>query len=127
MWLPNTDAGAGLPLDGGDRRDYKIWQERHLQFMVTFGKAIDVCFCEANCDELENYIQVGRVQTGELGIARYSKDFDSYVIGSAEFAPIHAIQYVGKPGSIALYGGVVTPLWEERNPYDTVKMAREHS
>ncbi|CAJ1405442.1 unnamed protein product [Effrenium voratum] len=90
---------------GGVRVDVKVWATDTPR-LLTPGTGYQVCYCNGDCDQSWNWIEVGRVRTlGTLGLA--STD-----------GGVPLVTYVNKPGSFTMYAGVrsTPPIV---SPYDS--------
>eukprot|EP00930_Biecheleria_cincta_P001431 TRINITY_DN102575_c0_g1_i1.p1 TRINITY_DN102575_c0_g1~~TRINITY_DN102575_c0_g1_i1.p1 ORF type:complete len:3349 (+),score=445.13 TRINITY_DN102575_c0_g1_i1:84-10130(+) len=112
LWPFETDS---LNLDGGPRADYKLWAAKQVQIRLSTQSYFHVCYCNGECNRLQNWIQVGRVTS----ITAFA--FASSTPGvSGGAAPKQTVAYVNKAGSFTLYGGIKTPRPEEfPSPYDS--------
>ncbi|CAJ1376466.1 unnamed protein product [Effrenium voratum] len=99
VWPSTTDSRA---LSGGNSRDYKAWRSKQVKLNLSLKRAIDVCYSNADSGNPNSWFKVGSIQTSDAFA------FASQSIASGQVsAPIPTIKYVGHPGSVTLYGGMM--------------------
>lgn len=107
-------AAAEDLITGRDSRVFKAWYDTPLLATKTLSEAFDVCYCDADCENIFNYFKVATLRTAQtMGITRFGAEFADGLP-----APPETLRYVNKLGSVTLFSGISSPLTEGARPYD---------
>eukprot|EP00439_Symbiodinium_sp_Y106_P053128 s2444_g7.t1 len=116
LFYPPKFDDDGVPVDpatyrfGGDRRDYKFWDDPYLLGKLPMSEQVQVCYCDAEIRFADT-----------AGVARWSKPFDEFQL----IQPIQTVEYVGKAGGVTLFGGIRSNISEGMHPYDGLSWRRK--
>eukprot|EP00746_Dinoflagellata_sp_MGD_P007253 gnl/MRDRNA2_/MRDRNA2_114325_c0_seq1.p1 gnl/MRDRNA2_/MRDRNA2_114325_c0~~gnl/MRDRNA2_/MRDRNA2_114325_c0_seq1.p1 ORF type:complete len:3111 (-),score=557.15 gnl/MRDRNA2_/MRDRNA2_114325_c0_seq1:74-8965(-) len=85
---------------GGTNSGYKEFHATHPALLATsFGRTLDICYCEITCTNPTNWFKVGQVSTvSALNMASQSAGTGNNIM--------YALSYVNLPGTVTFYGGV---------------------
>eukprot|EP00930_Biecheleria_cincta_P034639 TRINITY_DN23911_c0_g1_i1.p1 TRINITY_DN23911_c0_g1~~TRINITY_DN23911_c0_g1_i1.p1 ORF type:complete len:3207 (+),score=370.81 TRINITY_DN23911_c0_g1_i1:517-9621(+) len=89
------DGTADRSVSGGTRLDYKAWHSKQVKLGMSLDAVMDICFANSAPDLWDSWFKIGQVRTtSAFAFAKGSGNQQS-------------TQYVGHPGTISLYGGLM--------------------